>query len=323
MSGERDAGMEENGRTGGKNGTVLVLTGPTAGGKSALALEMARRKGWEILCMDSMQIYRRMDIGTAKPTREERKLVPHHLLDLCEPTESFSVAAWRDRAEALLTDMLREGRQPLLVGGTGLYLQALMHPMAMGAVEANEELRAEMRKEAETPEGRRRLHARLAEIDPPTAERLPVNDVRRIIRALEVTLATGIPFSRQPDREQPSPFRWKAAALRMPREELYQRIHIRVDEMIRAGLPEEVDALLREGVPENAQSMAGLGYKEMIPCLKGQCSLQEAADAIRLGTRHYAKRQITFLKREPQIHYVDARGEEAIRELLGFYGYAE
>ena len=319
MSGERDAGMEDHGRIGEKKETVLVLTGPTAGGKSALALEIARRKGWEILCMDSMQIYRRMDIGTAKPTREEQKLVPHHLLDLCEPTETFSVAAWRDRAEALLTEMFREGRQPLLVGGTGLYLQALMHPMAMGAVEANEELRAELRKEAETPEGRRLLHRRLAELDPETAERLPVNDVRRIIRAIEVTTATGIPFSRQPEREQPSPFEWKAAALRMPREELYQRIHIRVGKMIRDGLPDEVDALLKEGVPENAQSMAGLGYKEMIPYLKGRCSLEEAGDAIRLGTRHYAKRQITFLKREPRIRYVDARGEEAIGELLGYY----
>ena len=293
-----------------------VLTGPTGSGKSDLALRLAEETGCEIVCMDSMQIYRRMDIGTAKPTKEEQRRVPHHLLDICEPTEPFSVAEYRDRAEKLIRERREQAsREVLLVGGTGLYLQALMHPMAMGTVEADEALRAELRSMAEEPGGRERLHRMLRDLDPVTADRLPVNDVRRTIRAIEVSRATGIPFSRQPDREMPSPFSWKVVSTLLPREELYRRINLRVDRMIRDGLAEEVRSLLGEGVPENAQSMAGLGYKEMIPYLKGQCTLEEAADAIRLGTRHYAKRQMTFLRREPQVQYADVTAEDAYAQI--------
>ena len=298
---------------------VRVLTGPTGSGKSDLAMALAERNGWEIVCMDSMQIYRRMDIGTAKPTAEDRKRVPHHLLDLCEPTETFSAAAWRDRAEALLRTMTAEGRVPLLTGGTGLYLRALTHGMGMGGAEADPALRAELRSMAETPGGKEKLHAMLETLDAATAERLPVNDVRRVIRAIEVTKATGIPFSRQPESEAPSPWDFRIAALRWPREMLYDRINRRVDRMIRDGLAGEVEALLREGVPEDAQSMAGLGYKEMIPYLRGQATLAEAADRIRLGTRHYAKRQMTFLRREPLTVYVDLPDPAAEEKLMRFF----
>ena len=300
----------------GEKPVVRVLTGPTASGKSALALALAEKNGWEILCMDSMQIYRRMEIGTAKPTAEERKRVPHHLLDLCEPTEAFTVALWRERAEALLAEMTAERRAPLLVGGTGLYLQALLHPMGMGLVEADPALRAALRAEAEKPGGKEKLHAMLEKMDPATAARLPLNDLRRVIRAIEVTRATGVPFSLQPAREVPSPWTFRVAALRLPREMLYERINRRVDRMIRDGLAREVEALLREGVPEDAQSMAGLGYKEMIPFLRGEYDIEKAADRIRLGTRHYAKRQMTFLRREPQVRYVDLPDPDAEEKVL-------
>jgi len=296
-----------------------VLTGPTASGKTALSLRLAKKAGWDILCMDSMQVYRRMNIGTAKPTEAERSEVPHHLLDLCEPDEPFSVADYREEAERLVQKLWREGREVLFVGGTGLYLQALTHPMAMGHVAANPELRETLRRMAEEPDGRRLLHERLEKEDPETAARLPLNDIRRVIRAIEVTEGTGIPFSRQPPREEESAFRWRIAATCLERPVLYSRIHERVDRMIEAGLAEEVRGLLESGIPETAQSMNGLGYKEMVPFLHGEISLEEAADRIRLGSRHYAKRQETFLRRLEDIRYVnadDSDAEEQIRKIL-------
>ena len=294
---------------------VRVITGPTGSGKSRMALRLAEEMGFDIICMDSMQIYRRMDIGTAKPTLEEQGRVRHHMLDILEPAESFTVSEYRDMAEDTVRKLAEEGREALFVGGTGLYLQSMVHPMAMGAVPADENLRNELRALAAEPEGRERLHEMLRELDPATAERLPLNDIRRIIRAIEVTRATGVPFSEQPDREIPSPFEWRIVSTALPREELYRRINLRVDEMIKAGLADEVEGLLKEGVPENAQSMAGLGYKEMIPYIKGFCTLEEAAYAIKLGTRHYAKRQITFLKRESAVRYADVSSESVYDEI--------
>ena len=286
--------------------TCRVLTGPTGSGKTDIGIRLAKAEGWDILCMDSMQVYRRMDIGTAKPTAGEMQGVPHHLLDICEPTDSWTVSEYRDAAEKLVLSLHEQHREVLFVGGTTLYLQAMMHPMAMGSVPANEALRAELNLQAATAEGREALHGRLERVDPATARRLPVNDVRRVIRALEVYEATGIPFSQQPERkdENEGRFRWKVVSTQMDRDLLYERINRRVTEMIRRGLREEVEALLREGVPEDAQSMNGLGYKEMIPCVRGLYSTEDAAEKIRTGTRHYAKRQMTFLRREESIRYV-------------------
>ena len=297
--------------------TCRVLTGPTASGKTELGIRLALEQGWEIACMDSMQIYRRMNIGTAKPTPEEARIVPHHLMDICEPTEPYSVSDYRNAAEKLVLEKHGQGKEILFVGGTALYLQAMMHPMGMGNVPANEALRAELNARAETPEGRQALHDQLEKIDPETAARLPVNDVRRVIRAIEVYEATGIPFSKQPKRENEndSRFEWKTVSTQMDRALLYDRINRRVTEMIRAGLKEEVAGLLKEGVPEDAQSMSGLGYKEMIPCVRGEYSPEEAAEKIRTGTRHYAKRQMTFLKREDTIQYVRTDREGAYEEI--------
>jgi tRNA dimethylallyltransferase len=302
-----------------KKTVCRVLTGPTASGKTEIGIRLAKEMGWEILCMDSMQIYRRMNIGTAKPTAEEMQGVPHHLLDLCEPTDSYSVSDYREAAEKKIGELAALGRETLFVGGTALYLQAMMHPMGMGQVSANPELREELNRLAETPEGKRILHERLSRLDPVTAERLPLNDVRRTIRAIEVSEATGIPFSMQPNREVPTAYEWKVVSTAMERTHLYERINERVTGMIRAGLKEEVAALLAEGVPEEAQSMQGLGYKEMVPCIRGEYSVEDAAERIRLGTRHFAKRQMTFLRREEQIRYVSTEETDAyeqIRELL-------
>ena len=283
-----------------------VLTGPTASGKSNFAMELAAQMGWDILCMDSMQVYRRMNIGTAKPSAAEQKLVPHHLLDIRNPEESFSVSEYVTEAESLVRELYHAGKNVLFVGGTGLYLQAMMMPMGMGNVPANPALREELNQLALTEEGKRILHSRLEKTDPDTAAKLPLNDIRRTIRAIEVTEATGIPFFFFLNRPDHSPFEWRVVSTAMDRNMLYDRINRRVDQMFHDGLEEEVRGLLSDGVPETAQSMCALGYKEMIPYIHGLITAVQAADAIRTGSRHYAKRQITFLKRIPDIRFVDA-----------------
>lgn len=298
-----------------------VLTGPTASGKTELGIRLAEEQGWDIFCMDSMQIYRRMNIGTAKPTRDEMQKVPHHMVDICDPADDYSVSDYRDTAFRLLTELDSKGKDVLFVGGTTLYLKCMMHPMNMGGAPANESLRAELNEQALTMQGRYALHERLKRIDPVTADRLPVNDVRRIIRAIEVYEATGAPFSAQTSTasDTDSHYSWKVVSTQMDRSLLYERINHRVSEMIRKGLQNEVASLLKEGVPETAQSMNGIGYKEMIPCVRGECSPDEAAEMIRVHTRHYAKRQMTFLRTENTIRYVRTDHDDAyniIRNIL-------
>lgn len=297
--------------------TCRILTGPTASGKTALSLRLAEKHGWEICCMDSMQVYRGMDIGTAKPDAEERKRVAHHLLDICDPKENFSVAMYREMAEELIRTKWKEGKELLFVGGTTLYLLALTQSMDLGSVPANEELRAELHELEKVPEGRIRLWEMLRDLDPETAQRLPVNDVRRIIRAIEVSRATGIPYSRQPQDRPASCFIWKTAALHLPRDILYERINQRVLQMMKDGLTEEVAGLLGQGVPPDAQSMQALGYKETVLYLKQGQSLEKTVDAIQKGTRHYAKRQETFLRAHPELPGVEALRENTEQILEG------
>lgn len=303
--------------------TCWVLTGPTASGKTEFSLRLARAHGCEIICMDSMQIYRGMDIGTAKPTEVERALVPHHMVDIADPTEPYSVARYQEEAEACVRELFARGRRPLFVGGTGLYLRALRHPMAMGDTMGDPAFRAAMEDIAKQTDGRKILHERLRQTDPTSAERIHPNNVRRVIRALEVQHLTGVPFSEQPQPDQPPPFRYRVACLTMNRETLYQRIDRRVDAMLAAGLADEVRRLLDGGVPANAQAMMGLGYKELIPYLRGQCSLEGAANALKLGTRHYAKRQITWLRREEDVLWVDALADDAYEQLERWYTEGE
>ena len=261
--------------------------------------------------MDSMQIYRGMDIGTAKPTREEQETVPHHLLDICDPRERYSVSRYVQDAEQCVREIAERGREALFVGGTGLYLEGIVKGMRLGSIPANEELRAGLRALSEGEEGRRLLDERLRKCDPATAEKLPLNDLRRRIRAIEVSESTGIPFSAQPEAAAESPFDWILVSTCMEREHLYERINRRVDRMMESGLAEEVRRLLSEGVPEDAQSMQAIGYKEMVPYLRGEYTMETALDEIRKRTRHYAKRQMTFLKRIEGIRYADSEAEDA------------
>ena len=210
-----------------------------------------------------------MDIGTAKPSREEQETVPHHLLDICDPRENYSVSRYVQDAEQCVREIAGRGREALFVGGTGLYLEGLVKGMSLGNIPANEELRAELRVLAEGEEGRRLLDERLRKCDPATAEKLPLNDLRRRIRAIEVSESTGNPFSAQPEATAESPFDWSLVSTCMEREHLYGRINARVDRMMEDGLAEEVRRLLSEGVPEDAQSMQAIGYKEMVPFLRG------------------------------------------------------
>lgn len=300
-----------------------VLTGPTASGKTALSIRLAKAHQCEIICMDSMQIYRGMDIGTAKPTRLEMDGVPHHMLNVAEPDQPFSVAQYQQMAEEAARGILQRGHRPLFVGGTGLYLRALRHPMAMGAVAGDEALRERLQAEADAPGGREQLHQRLMQVDPATAKRLPVNDVRRVVRALEVYALTGRPFSRQPQEDAQPPFRYRVASLTMDRATLYDRIERRVDAMLAGGLVEEVRGLLDSGVPAGAQAMKGLGYKELIPYLQGERTLEEAVYELKKGTRHYAKRQLTWMRREEDVLWADSLAPDVYDTLERWFTQGE
>ena len=296
-----------------------VLTGPTASGKTSLSIRLAKAFQCEIICMDSMQIYRGMDIGTAKPTMAEMDGIPHHMLDVTDPRENYSVAQYQQAAEDVAQEILQRGKQPLFVGGTGLYLRALRHPMGMGQVAADDALREALQQEADAPGGKEALHYRLAMIDPDTAERLPLNDVRRVIRALEVYELTGVPFSKQPQVEEEARFRYRVATLTMERSLLYGRIEQRVDAMMEQGLPNEIKGLLDAGVPADAQAMKAIGYKEMIPALRGDISMEEAVAALKQNTRHYAKRQLTWMRREEDVCWVDSLSTDAYEQLANWY----
>lgn len=296
----------------GEKPAVIAVAGPTASGKSDLGLKLAQRLGGEIICMDSMQIYRRMDIGTAKPTAQERALLPHHMLDVADPTEAYAVADYAVAAERVIAEILSRGRVPILVGGTGLYLKALMDGLSLGGAGGDERLRAEVNALADEPGGKERLHARLAAVDPETAARLHPNDRRRVIRAIEVFEQTGVPMSRQNHAAQDRPFRVLPLALEWPRDLLYARLETRVHRMMEMGLLSEVRALLESGVAPAAQSMQGIGYKELIPAAMGQEDVNRAVWDIIVHTRHYAKRQGTWLRAEPRCVWLDARDADGL-----------
>ena len=286
------------------NPKVLGLVGPTASGKTALSVALAASHDIEIVCMDSMQVYRGMDIGTAKPTLEEQRRLPHHMLDVVDPKDDYSVAEYREQAARVIDDMLSRGRLPVLVGGTGLYLRALSLPLTLGGTPRDDQVREKYTALLES-QGKQALHALLTRYDPVTAQRLHPNDTRRVIRALEVWELTGVPFSQQ---QMPSyadgPYDLKLYALHMPRQQLYHRIDARVDDMLKQGLLDEVTALINHGVPQDAQAMQGLGYKELVPVLKGDMPLDMAVDTLKRRTRNYAKRQMTWFGKDTRIRWL-------------------
>lgn len=296
-----------------------VLTGPTASGKTALSIRLAKEYDCEIVCMDSMQIYRGMNIGTAKPTEEEMAGIPHHMLDVADPVEAFSVARYQELAEECIADIHARGKRALLVGGTGLYLRALRQPMAMGDVSADEGVRAELEALAAEEGGKQRLHDMLEAVDPETAARLHLNDVRRAVRALEVHRLTGVPFSKQPQLQTESRFVYRVASLTMDRALLYGRIEKRVDQMIGQGLVDEVRGLLDGGVPADCQAMKAIGYKEIVPYIRGESTWEETDYLLKLNTRHYAKRQLTWMRREEDVCWVDSLQPDAYEKLENFF----
>ena len=279
---------------------TLILTGPTGSGKSQLALDAAERLGAEIVSMDSMALYRRMDIGTAKPTAEDRRRVPHHLLDVLEPWESASVAWWLERASECCRDITQRGKRPLFVGGTPLYLKALLHGLFDGPPR-DESIWLRLSDEVAAI-GNAALHARLVAVDPVSAARLHPNDVRRVVRALEVWELTGRPISAwqsQWTTSDPRPEDTCCLCLDLPRPELYARIDARVERMIAGGLVEEVRALRQLERPLSREAAQALGYKEMFTYLDGRADLTETIRHIQMRSRNFAKRQMTWFRHLP------------------------
>ena len=283
---------------------LIAIVGPTASGKSQLAMEIASKIKAEIISADSMQIYRYMDIGTGKPSPDDRRRIPHHLLDIIFPDETFSAANYKERARGVIDVLQKGGKNILIVGGTGLYIKALLRGL-FPSPEADQSLRQELRKKADRL-GRAFLWHELEEIDPTSASRLHPNDVLRIIRALEVYRQTGIPLShwQQKHAFQDCPYEVLKIGLMREREDIYRRIEKRVDHMVRRGIGEEVRSLLNMGYGRYLKSMQGLGYKRMVEYLCGERDFQEAIHLIKEETKAYAKRQLTWFRSDPEIRWV-------------------
>ena len=299
---------------------LLVLAGPTATGKSALALTLARRFGLEIITADSAQVYRGLDIGTAKPTPAEREAVPHHLIDLVDPDEDYSVADYQRDAYRAIAQQLARGKLPFLVGGTGLYIRAVTRGYAFGKKGKNEALREELAREARE-EGLEALYQRLLKLDPKAAQKIHPRDQRRIIRALEVHMLEGRPISRQVEEtaaHEPA-FTPVLFALNYPRPLLYRRIEERVEAMLQAGFLAEVKGLLERGYKPDCPGLQILGYRQLVQYLQGAAGWEETVAEIKKQTRHLAKRQLTWFKSEPQITWLEVTGSsglEAAAEII-------
>jgi tRNA dimethylallyltransferase len=285
----------------------VAVVGPTASGKTDAAIALCQALGGEIVSMDSMQVYRGLDIGTAKPALNQRGGVPHYLLDVADPAKPFSVTEYRDLADAAIADILARDRLPVLAGGTGLYLNALTQPMDFARAPGDEGFRQALQEEALTEQGRLRLHARLAEVDAPTAARLHPNDARRVIRALEVHHATGLPMSAHARDVHASRRRYNPVILGLTcqRAALYARIDARVLRMVNRGLLEEVCSLAQT-LPPDCQAMQAIGYRELLPVLRGEADLAQAVAAIQRNTRHYAKRQLTWFGHDLRVRWFDS-----------------
>lgn len=284
---------------------LIILTGPTAVGKTKASIGLAKAIGGEIISADSMQVYRHMDIGSAKITKEEMADVPHYLIDVLEPEEEFHVVRFQQMAKAAMTDIYSRGKIPIIVGGTGFYIQALLYDIDFTENEGDSVYREKLEALAKE-KGAAYLHGQLAMVDPKSAEEIHANNIKRVIRALEFYHQTGQKISEHNERERQkeSPYQFCYFVLNDRRECLYERIDQRVDQMIRNGLVQEVQTLKERGCTKQMVSMQGLGYKEIFSYLEGDCSLEEAVYIIKRDTRHFAKRQLTWFKRERDVIWV-------------------
>ena len=284
-----------------------VVAGPTASGKTACAVALCLLINGEVVSADSMQIYRGMQVLSAKPTPGEMRGVPHHLLDFMDPAQRYSADAYRADADACIREILARGRQPVLCGGTGLYINAVTRPMSFSE-KSDADMHERLMRLGETPDGRRKLHDMLAQIDPDSAQRLHENDVRRVARAIEIYRLTGKTQTEQMrlDQAREGDYREIIFALDWPRDLLYRRIDARVDEMMKNGLVEEVRALLSDenGHPTAAQA---IGYKEIVAALRGVISMDEAVAQTKQATRNFAKRQLTWFRRDPRVIWLTAQ----------------
>ncbi|WP_374992058.1 tRNA (adenosine(37)-N6)-dimethylallyltransferase MiaA [Paenibacillus sp. LHD-38] len=284
---------------------LLVLIGPTAVGKTRMSLDIAKAWNAEIISGDSMQVYRGMDIGTAKLPFDEREGIPHHLIDISEPEVPYSAADFQAGATQAISQIAERGKLPFIVGGTGLYVESVCYQFQFAEIGSDEAFRQEQERFA-TEQGAEALHARLSAIDPPAGERLHPNDLRRVIRALEVYHMTGQTFSeQQAGQTKVSPYELCIIGLTMDRAELYRRIEQRVDEMMEQGLVDEVRQLLNRDVPPAAVAMQGLGYKEIADYLRGDCTLEAAVERLKRDTRRFAKRQLSWFRHMNDIHWID------------------
>ncbi len=292
---------------------VLVVCGATASGKTALSIDCAKKLNTEIISADSMLIYKGLNIGTAKPTEEEKNGVTHHLIDVALPTESFSVSDYEKMALPIVERLLNEGKTPVICGGTGFYINSLLYKSGFGGAGADENVRAYYESLLET-RGKEYLHDLLKRRDPLSAEKVHANDVKRVIRALEIFDVTGKRKSEQADLPVPR-FDFVAVSVDYPREKLYERINIRVDNMFSSGLLEEVASLTEQGITNAHQCMQGIGYKEIVEGRETGMTEEEIKELIKKNTRNYAKRQITFFKRM-QNHTMFAPSEATAENVL-------
>ena len=284
---------------------ILVIVGPTASGKTRMAVELAQRHNGEVISADSMQIYRTMDIGTAKPTQEEMGGIPHHMIDVADPEEDFSVARYVEMAARCVDDVLARGKLPIVAGGTGLYIDSLLSGRTFAPFSPDSALRGELERELAEKGGQAMLEA-LAQVDPEAAQRLHPNDHKRIIRALEVYRSTGKTITQHNRETQAIPPRYNALTIGLAfqdRQAMWRRIDQRVDEMVAAGLEDEVRRLLTSGISPKCTAMQAIGYKEFTQALSGEMTWQEATDVVKLRSRQYAKRQLTWFGRNPNTRW--------------------
>ena len=295
---------------------IICVAGPTASGKSALAVELAKLLDGEVVSCDSMQIYRRMDIGTAKPTVDEMQGIPHHMIDICDPEEAFSVSRYCEMATPIVDDILARGKTAIIAGGTGLYMDSLIRGNDFAPVPATgHRERLEQRLEQE---GLAALCEELGKIDPEALQRSQ-NNPRRIIRALEVFYETGETITLHNARTQAIPPRYAPIWLGLDfenRQVLYDRIDLRVDIMLQEGLLEEIRQLLDSGIPADCTAMQAIGYKEFVRALSGQDTLENAVEELKRGSRRYAKRQLTWFRRNPKMNWLIRKKEQSAEEIL-------
>lgn len=288
---------------------LIILTGPTAVGKSALSVALAKRIGGEIISADSMQVYKYMDIGSAKIRKEEMNDIPHHLIDVLMPEDEFNVVRFQQLAKEALTGIYERGHIPIIAGGTGFYIQALLYDIDFSIEEDHSEIRKRLEAEAAAVGGPETLHQRLSRIDPESAAAIHPNNQKRVIRALEFWELHGYPISRhnEQQRQRTSPYSFCYFVLTDERARLYEKIEARVDLMLSEGLVDEVLRLKSMGCNSQMVSMQGLGYKEILNYLEGSCTLEEAVYQIKRDTRHFAKRQLTWFGRERDVLWINKK----------------